>query len=252
LLLGLQTQTAFATVDACGYADGVADSSLPAGQNPADAVGAPDEVIVSLGQGGSITLHISGGIGIKPEYIPGDWLPDFGLAGAQSSEGHKVLISEDGVTYIEIDGGSGSPEYDIRNILHENGINTSITRVHYVMIMDDGVDLGDEDVIGSGYDLDALIVYNCEDTPPPPPTGGEGCTPGYWRNHIEDWADAGLNPGDDFDATFGIARHGTAALLSALHPAVAYPYSPAQVISTVQGGDVEDLVDANELGCAIP
>lgn len=107
------------------------------------------------------------------------------------------------------------------------------------------------------------------------PTGGEGCTPGYWRNHLEDWAAAGIDTGDDFDTTFGVdyfdpditmeeavnlggggvrklARHGSAALLSASHPDVAYPYSAAEVIAMVQAGDVDALAEANELGCDIP
>jgi hypothetical protein len=110
---------------------------------------------------------------------------------------------------------------------------------------------------------------------PPPPPGDEGCTPGYWRNHFEDWPPTGYAPSDDFDVTFGvdyfakdvtlgeavklggggynkIARHGTAALLSAAHPDVNYPYTVAEVIAFVQSGDVEALVIANELGCMIP
>jgi hypothetical protein len=106
-----------------------------------------------------------------------------------------------------------------------------------------------------------------------PPTG-EGCTPGYWRNHLDSWAATGLSPADDFDTTFGVdlfdpditleeavnakgggadrlARHGTAALLSALHPDVGYPYSPDEVIALVQAGDADALAVANELGCPI-
>lgn len=105
-------------------------------------------------------------------------------------------------------------------------------------------------------------------------TEGAGCTPGYWRNHLDAWGPTGLSPSDDFDSTFGvdlfdpdinleqaiwakgggvkkIARHGTAALLSALHPGVAYPFTAAEVIAAVQAGDVEDLVKANELGCPL-
>lgn len=106
-------------------------------------------------------------------------------------------------------------------------------------------------------------------------TGGEGCTPGYWKNHLEDWALTGYSPADDFDTTFGVglfnpditlgqavrargggvnklARHGTAALLSAAHPDVDYPYTVAEVIALVQSGDVDPLVFANELGCDVP
>jgi cysteine-rich repeat protein len=107
------------------------------------------------------------------------------------------------------------------------------------------------------------------------PPGGEGCTPGYWRNHLEDWPPTGLAPADDFDTTFGVdlftpdinleeavnakggsenklARHGTAALLSCLHPDVDYPIPCTEVISLVQAGDVDLLVESNELGCNIP
>jgi len=111
----------------------------------------------------------------------------------------------------------------------------------------------------------------------PPPPEGDGCTPGYWRqpHHLDSWVPTGLNPGDDFDTTFGVdyfdpeitlldatwakgggvnkvARHGTAALLNALHPAVDYPVSAADVIAAVQAGDVGDLADYNELSSTCP
>ena len=46
-------------------------------------------------------------------------------------------------------------------------------------------------------------------------------------------------------------RHGTAALVSALHPNVAYPLTAAQVIAAVQAGDSETLAGFNELECPI-
>ncbi len=130
------------------------------------------------------------------------------------------------------------------------------------------------------YNADGTILVKLESqwtvtcTPPPPP-GDEGCTPGYWKNHLEDWPATGYSPSADFDATFWVnlfnpnitletainlggggvnklARHGTAALLSAAHPDVNYPYSVAQVIAYVQAGNVDPLVAANELGCNIP
>lgn len=125
------------------------------------------------------------------------------------------------------------------------------------------------------YDQYQDTIIQVPYMPPPPPPGGEGCTPGYWRNHLEDWPPTGYSPDDDFDATFGVdyfakditlgqaiklggggynkvARHGTAGLLSAAHPDVNYPYTVAEVIAFVQSGDVEALVMANELGCMIP
>lgn len=108
-----------------------------------------------------------------------------------------------------------------------------------------------------------------------PPTGGQGCTPGYWKNHLEDWPPTGYSPADIFNAVFGVsyfgssydlgdainqggggvrrlARHGTAALLNAAHPNVNYPYSVAQVIAWVRAGVADPLAQANELGCNIP
>jgi len=104
---------------------------------------------------------------------------------------------------------------------------------------------------------------------------GDGCTPGYWKNHLDKWAATGLSPADDFDSVFGvdffspditledavnakgggikkIARHGTAALLNAMHPAVDYPLSAADVIAAVQAMDVDSLVSFNELSDTCP
>jgi hypothetical protein len=114
-----------------------------------------------------------------------------------------------------------------------------------------------------------LVVFTNEAVP-----GGEGCTPGFWKNHLSDWSASGLSPSDDFDSTFGVdlfdpditlgqairlggggvrklARHGTAALINALHPAVDYPLNAAEVIAAVQAGDSDTLADYNELGCDI-
>jgi hypothetical protein len=90
-----------------------------------------------------------------------------------------------------------------------------------------------------------------------PPDGGEGFTPGYWKNHYEDWAATGYALGDDFDTIFGVdwydpdidleaaiwmkggglkalTRHATAALLNAAHPGVEYDMTVAEVIEAVQ------------------
>lgn len=112
-----------------------------------------------------------------------------------------------------------------------------------------------------------------------PPYQNEGCTPGYWKNHLTSWPYP-YTPSTRFADVFGvvipndsltlqqalnlggggfskIARHGVAALLSAAHPGVAYPYTVEQVIDAVKdavGGDknaIEALVMANELGCPL-
>ena len=100
--------------------------------------------------------------------------------------------------------------------------------------------------------------------------GEEGCTPGFWKNNADKhdasaWCDA-YDPGDDFDATFGIptqelkdkgkdvfpdptllealganggginalARHAVAALLNACSDCVEYPMDAGAVIAAVQ------------------
>ena len=111
--------------------------------------------------------------------------------------------------------------------------------------------------------------------------GGEGCTPGYWKqdHHLDSWNVYG--PDDSYDAVFGVtsskgwtlleaaaakgggekalARHATAALLNSANPDVDYEYSTAEVIALVQDayatGDFEDAKDSleyqNELGCPL-
>jgi hypothetical protein len=126
----------------------------------------------------------------------------------------------------------------------------------------------------------AIRVKNVIEEPP----GGEGCTPGFWRNerHYGLWT--GYTPGADFDATFGVnffnpnitlgvavelnggglnalARHGVAGLLSAASASVDYQYTTAQVIAIVQGTGAyaglsvearKDLLEAaNEAGCPL-
>ncbi|HSJ65177.1 MAG TPA: hypothetical protein VK922_14900 [Gemmatimonadaceae bacterium] len=96
-----------------------------------------------------------------------------------------------------------------------------------------------------------LIFYN---TPAPPPGGGEGCTPGYWRqSHHFDSYPAGYAPTMLFVDAFGVnafpgktlaqvaalgggglnalGRHAVAALLNAASPGVDYDLSEAEVIS---------------------
>ncbi|UCC85560.1 MAG: hypothetical protein JSV81_11890 [Anaerolineales bacterium] len=110
----------------------------------------------------------------------------------------------------------------------------------------------------------------------------EGCTPGYWRNHLSQW---GLDPNASFYATFDVsysgtsplpesltlgqavslggggfeklARHGTAALLSA-QAGIYYPYTYSEVLGMIQSGlaggaepEATQLADANNLGCPL-
>lgn len=92
---------------------------------------------------------------------------------------------------------------------------------------------------------------------PVPPMGGQGCTPGYWKqpHHFDSWV--GYSPTDDFETVFGVdasfdphtlldgasrngggenalARHAVAALLNASSGGVNYAYTTADVIAMVQ------------------
>ncbi len=120
--------------------------------------------------------------------------------------------------------------------------------------------------------------YFVDELPPPPPSNGEGLTPGFWKqpHHFIHWIGYATN--HSFDSVFGVTssnsptllqaldakgggefalqRHAVAALLNAASPEVSYAYTTAQIIAIVQqayaSGDFEsakNLFEAqNELG----
>jgi hypothetical protein len=115
-----------------------------------------------------------------------------------------------------------------------------------------------------------------------PPAGGEGCTPGFWKNHVAAWASP-YDPDDDFADFFedafpgktlhqvlelgggglnALGRHTVAALLNAAHIDINYGIAtPTGVINAFdavyEGGKAEyenqkDIFeDFNENGCPI-
>ena len=113
-----------------------------------------------------------------------------------------------------------------------------------------------------------------------PTGGGQGCTPGYWKQsqHFDSWADAGYDPDQLFSSVFedafpgmtllqvlstgggglnALGRHTVAALLNAANPNVSYDV--ADVIGAFNavfpGGDYEGLKNIfagfNEQGCPL-
>ncbi|MEE8221852.1 MAG: hypothetical protein V3R21_08830, partial [Woeseiaceae bacterium] len=133
--------------------------------------------------------------------------------------------------------------------------------------------------------LPASLTWNAAalSVPPPPNGGGEGCTPGFWKQDqkLDLWPAAFL-PGtpfsDVFDDAFpgktllevvrlkggGLNRlgaHTVAALLNAASPDVDYDLSVAEVIAAFNavfpGSNPEynalknTLVDLNEQGCPL-
>jgi uncharacterized repeat protein (TIGR01451 family) len=117
------------------------------------------------------------------------------------------------------------------------------------------------------------------------PTGLQGCTPGFWRNHPHQWQV--YTTGQSFNAVFGVTqaqtgkpnsenlmaavrkggggwsalgRHAVAALLNAAQSNVAYELTTAQVIARVQAAAADpalvestknELERFNERGCPL-
>jgi hypothetical protein len=124
-----------------------------------------------------------------------------------------------------------------------------------------------------------VIFTNTADVPPPP--GGEGCTPGYWKQtqHFDSWPSP-YTPGMLFSAVFedafpgqtlrqvlstgggglaALGRHAVAALLNAASADVDYDLTTTDVInqfnSVFPGGNYETLKNTlaalNESGCSL-
>lgn len=126
--------------------------------------------------------------------------------------------------------------------------------------------------------------------PPPPPPGGEGCTPGYWKNHLDSWAATGYSPSQTLASVFSgtgtlgsktllealsfgggssltakkqiLLRAAVASLLNSAHPDVDFDQTTAEVIATVNaalaltdGNAITaiagDLDDSNNAGCPL-
>jgi hypothetical protein len=104
--------------------------------------------------------------------------------------------------------------------------------------------------------------------------GGEGCTPGFWRNHLSHWAATDYSPGDLVNDTFGcdlvaddgvtlgeaidapqtygaLVFHAIAGLLNATHPDVDYGLSASEVIDLACAGDKDTIAEENEEGCPL-
>jgi len=137
--------------------------------------------------------------------------------------------------------------------------------------------------------LPASLVWVASGFVLPIPTddgGGEGCTPGYWKqpHHFDSWLPTGYAPGDSFDEVFGVTafpgmtlvqvlsqgggqikalgRHAVAALLNSVHSDVSYGLSEAEVLTQVHDAIVggsknvirnlkNELDDLNNEGCPL-
>lgn len=112
----------------------------------------------------------------------------------------------------------------------------------------------------------------------PEPTGDEGCTPGYWKNHTDSWAGTGYSPGQTAGSVFSgasvfpslasktllqtlqggggsgaegaariLLRAAVAALLNAGHSGVDYTQTTAEILADVNAalssGDRDTMLD---------
>lgn len=105
--------------------------------------------------------------------------------------------------------------------------------------------------------------------PPPPPPGGQGCSPGYWKNHTEagDWP-APYTPSTLFSAVFdnafgsqtllqvlnnnggglnALGRHTVSALLNAAALPGVFEMTPTEVIDAFNAGYPGTRGDYNAL-----
>lgn len=256
------------------------DSSCPPGGIPTDCsggdldLGTPNQAFGGPGVGaaGASNTTALGNVLIITEDLNSGNPDDADVIGAGFSFDFPGDVTVDSIAILDVEANEPSATVELFD-----STLTSLGVFSLPQVGDNGVavvGLGPTSgvrqmvVVLNGSGAIDNIVFTPEDG------GGEGCTPGYWKNHLEDWPPTGLSPADDFDTTFGVdlfspditlqqavnakgggvkklARHGTAALLSALHPDVDYPLTPAEVIAAVQAGDANTLVAFNELGCQI-
>jgi hypothetical protein len=107
--------------------------------------------------------------------------------------------------------------------------------------------------------------------PPPPPPGGEGCTPGYWKNHTSSWGPTGYSTSQTLASVFSntgslgsstllqalsfsggssltakkqiLLRAAVASLLNSAHSGVDFDLTTAQVISQVNAALASNNAD---------
>jgi hypothetical protein len=238
--------------------------------------------------------------GIEPERYPGNFVSSDDDQVCYDMSGLGIIGRETGeMRGFKIDPPVSYNDGNVATTISPDGKSLSWSSNATVLgfIIKGGPNFHVYDYVGSGIDADGGLVsplnkkslpaishYNvCYQV-----TGsGEGCTPGYWRNHGDRWL--GAHPTDDFDTTFGVdlfnpnislgqaiwlgggganalARHATAALLNSYGGVpngngvtVDYPYTTAQVIQMVQdavaNGTIEAtknlLAAANEAGCPL-
>lgn len=204
----------------------------------------PDENFATGGdntEGGSITIT---GFGADPDPTAVWEVTDFDVVDGDPAQGFTTLYVDDAQTAQSTRTGNATVE-DVS--VPSNTINTDIE-----------FQIGDQQTdASSAIDNIRLCRTTTEE-------GGEGCTPGYWKqpHHEDSWT--GYVPGDFYDDVFGVGphitlldalkargggekallRHSVAALLNAASADVSYDVFVADLISAVQDAYAEDTKKA--------
>jgi hypothetical protein len=187
--------------------------------------------------------------------------------GSSVHEGHNINVYLNGALLITLEGIEDAP------------FKVSSGSEGFTSSGSDQLTLGLEATADRTTSSEGSLTVTC--TPPDNGGGGEGCTPGYWKQtqHFDSWT--GYTQTQNFETVFGVdasfnkdllgalqqggggekalGRHAVAALLNSASGGVSYDYSTAEVIDLVQdayaSGDFEGaknlLEAANESGCPL-
>lgn len=159
-----------------------------------------------------------------------------------------------GVQFIAPSGYVPSPKDQGADDLKDSDADTITGKTGNYLLTSGQTDLS----VDAGYNQPAKIDIEKYVKEVPVTGGGEGLTPGYWKQpqHFATWVPTGYSPDDLFNTVFGVndpdnptllealetggggfnalGRHAVAALLNSAHPTVEYAFTTAQVISQVQ------------------
>lgn len=266
-------------------------------------------VACSQGPGSSpIAPSVTGGSTAVQNPIPG---PNVGLADPERFEVCKIYSNGSGPTVtfnVSVDAGNngsvdtsfsialghgqcqdvwghGGSTYDSVTVTEVGPANHTTSFVRQTFVAPNRT----TDAPVSGLSASGLVRGNTgttvtfTNTPnePPPPGGGQGCTPGYWKqsHHFDSWPAAYL-PTDPFSSVFAnafpgmtlvevaaqggggikaLGRHTVAALLNAASNGVSFGLTVADVINgfnaAYASGNYETFKDQlaglNEAGCPL-
>jgi hypothetical protein len=185
--------------------------------------------------------------------------------GDEALTGVYVELFENGTLIATLDATTASGDAGITGTLDigetwtwGHTVTVSATATYTVIGHGMSPGLGVDVTYENGYELERdCIEITVEEN-----GGGEGFTPGFWKNHVRCWT--GYDPDDSFDDIFGtstgltlyeavwlrgnnvnsLIRHAVAGILNAAHPNVSYDLTVDEVIAIVQDAFADGSRDA--------